>query len=127
MKILQMPFKFLFKWLDKLIKLLKTDRNTFFTYILTLLTIYVLVDRVTELLLMWFTGISVNYWGPIKYTLAIACPVFAFLFSGQSIYASSQFIKLTFVYLYAISLYTIGISMAVQWINFASWLLIISK
>lgn len=126
MKILQIPFKFLFKWLDKLIKLLKTDRNTFFTYILTLLTIYVLVDRVTELLLMWFTGISVDYWGPIKYTLAIACPVFAFLFSGQSIYASSQFIKITFVYLYAISLYTIGISMAVQWINFASWLLILS-
>lgn len=126
MKIFEIPLKFLGKWLDKLIKLLKTDRNTFFTYILTLCTIYVLVDRLTELLLMWFTGISVDYWGPIKYTFAMACPIFAFLFSGQSSFANSYLIKLTFVYLYVIALYTIGISMAVQWLNFAAWLLIMS-
>lgn len=126
MKILEIPLKFLGKWLDKLIKLLKTDRNTFFTYILTLCTVYVLVDRFTELLILWFTGISVDYWGPIKYTLAIACPVFAFLFSGQSAFANSYFIKLTFVYLYAMALYTVGISMAVQWLNFAAWLAILS-
>lgn len=126
MKIFEIPFKFLGKWLDKLIKLLKTDRNTFFTYILTLLTVYILVDRFSELLLMCFTGISVSYWGPIKYTFALACPVFAFLFSGQSAFASSHLIKLTFVYVYVIALYTIGISMAVQWINFIGWLLLLS-
>lgn len=126
MKILEIPLKFLGKWLDKLIKLLKTDRNTFFTYILTLCTVYVLVDRFTELLLMWFTGISVDYWGPIKYTFAIACPVFAFLFSGQSSFANSYLIKLIFVYLYGFALYVVGISMAVQWLNFGAWLLILS-
>ncbi len=125
-KIIEIPLKFIGKWIDKLIKILKTDRNTFFTYIFTLLTIYVLVDRFVELLFLWFTGISVNYWGPLGYTLAIACPVCAFLFSGCSSFAKSQFIKLTFVYLYGMALYTIGISMAVQWLNFASWLFILS-
>ena len=75
---------------------------------------------------MWFTGISVDYWGPIKYTFAIACPVFAFLFSGQSSFANSYLIKLIFVYLYGFALYTVGISMAVQWLNFGAWLLILS-
>lgn len=126
MKILEVPFKFLGKWIDKLIKLLKTDRNTFFTYIFTLLTIYVLVDRFVELLFLFFTGISVSYWGPIAYTFAIACPVCAFLFSGKSSFANSYLIKLTFVYLYIIALYTVGISMAVQWLNFAIWLFILS-
>lgn len=126
MKLLEIPLKFIGKWIDKLIKLLKTDRNTFFTYILTLCTVYVLVDRFTELMLMWFTGISVDYWGPIKYTFAIACPVFAYFLSGQSAFATSHFIKITFVHLYTISLYIIGISMAVQWMNFLCWILLMA-
>ena len=69
--------KFL-KYLDKFLKILKTDRNTFFTYILTLFTIYFAVDRIVEMLLITFTGISVDYWGPFMYTFALACPVFAF-------------------------------------------------
>ena len=79
------------KYLDKLLKILKTDRNTFFTYILTLCTIYIVIDRVVELLFLIFTGIGVSYWGPITYTIALACPVFAFLFSGSSKYASSEY------------------------------------
>ena len=65
------------KYIDKFLKLLKTDRNTFLTYILTLITIYLVIDRLVELLFLCFTGISLSYWGPIKYTLALACPVFA--------------------------------------------------
>ena len=67
--------------IDKFLKVLKTDRNTFFTYVLTLITAYVVIDRVIELLIMFFTGMSVSYWGPIRYTLALALPVFAFAFS----------------------------------------------
>ena len=70
------------KYIDKFLKLLKTDRNTFFTFVLSLLTVYIIVDRVVEVLILCFTGMSVSYWGPIKYTLALACPIFAFLFSS---------------------------------------------
>lgn len=110
------------KYLDKLLKILKTDRNTFFTYIFTLLTIYVVIDRVVEILFLIFTGIGVSYWGPITYTLALACPVFAFLFSGSSKYASSGKFKVTIIYMYAIVLYIIAISMFSQWINAALWM-----
>ena len=114
------------KLFDKFLKKLKTSRNTFFTYILTLLSIYILVDRIVELLFLFFTGVSVSYWGPIKYTLALACPVFAFLFSGSSEFVDSKNIKLTFAYIYIISLYIVGTSMVVQWMNQLIWLFLMS-
>lgn len=114
------------KYVDKLIKILKTDRNTFFTYIFTLATIYVLVDRVTEMLFMIFTGISVSYWGPLTYTAAMACPVLAFLFSGSSVYGRKGDIKLMIIYMYAIALYIMGISMVTQWLNMAGWIFLVS-
>lgn len=118
--------KILLKYIDKFLKWLGTDRNTFVTYILTLATIYIMIDRIAELLILFFTGIGVSYWGPITYTFALACPVFAFLFSGSSGFAKSYKLKVTFLYVYCISLYVIGISMAVQWINGLLWLLFVS-
>ena len=118
--------KKLLKYFDKFLKWLGTDRNTFVTYILTLATIYVMVDRIVELLMLFFTGIGVSYWGPITYTFALACPVFAFLFSGSSSFAKSYWTKITFLYVYCVSLYVVGISMAVQWINGILWLLFVS-
>lgn len=114
------------KYIDKFLKWLNTDRNTFFTYILTLATVYVLVDRIVELLILFFTGIGVSYWGPITYTIAIACPIFAFFFSGPSQFANSYKNKILFVYVYCAALYIVGISMAVQWINALLWLLFLS-
>ena len=114
------------KFIDKFLKLLKTDRNTFFTYILTLLTAYVLVDRVSEMLIMIFTGMSVSYWGPIKYTFAIACPIFAFLFSFPSKFCKTDENKISFFIAYCIALYLIGISAVVQWANRLGWILILS-
>ena len=116
----------LLKYIDKFLKFLKTDRNTFLTYILTLVSVYLLVDRLLEMLFLFFTGISVSYWGPIKYTLAMACPIFAFLFSGASSFAKSDNAKYSFVYLYVTALYIIGISMVSQWINQLLWLLFLS-
>lgn len=118
--------KKLLKYIDKFLKWLGTDRNTFVTYILTLATIYVMVDRIVELLMLFFTGISVSYWGPITYTFALACPVFAFLFSGSSSFAKSYWMKVGFLYVYCASLYVVGISMAVQWLNGLLWLLFVS-
>lgn len=114
------------KYIDKFLKKLKTDRNTFATYILTLLSIYIVIDRVVEILLIGFSGISVSYWGPIKYTLALACPVFAFYFSYASKFVTHQTIKLSFLYLYITILYLIVISMLIQWANKIGWLLLFS-
>ncbi len=114
------------KLFDKFLKKLKTNRNTFLTYILTLISIYILVDRVVELLFLFFSGISMSYWGPIKYTLALACPLFAFLFSGSSSFTKSDKTKLSFMYTYIVVLYTIVISMVVQWLNEGMWLLLMS-
>ena len=114
------------KYIDKFLKMLKTSRNTFATYVLTLITVYLAVDRIVEILLMIFTGVSFSYWGPIQYTLALACSIFAFLFSGASEFASSQAKKVTIFYIYVIGLYIIALSMFTQWLNMGAWLLLIS-
>ena len=114
------------KYIDKFLKFLKTDRNTFATYILTLITVYLAVDRVVEMLLMIFTGVSYSYWGPIQYTFALACPVFAYLFSGPSQFSTSKAKKVTLFYIYIIGLYIIAISMFTQWLNMGVWLLLLS-
>ncbi len=106
--------------------MLKTDRNTFATYILTLISIYIVIDRVVEILFIGFSGISVSYWGPIQYTLALACPVFAFYFSYASKFVTHSNIKLSFLYLYTMVLYLVVVSMVVQWVNQMGWLLLFS-
>lgn len=114
------------KYIDKFLNILKTDRNTFATYILTLISIYLVVDRLLEMVFLFLTGISVSYWGPLQYTLAIACPVFAYTFSGCSKFANSFDKKVTIFNTYIIALYIMGISMAVQWINQICWILLLS-
>ena len=114
------------KLIDKFLKKLNTNRNTFVTYILTLITIYLAIDRIVEMLLMIFTGVSYSYWGPIQYTFALACPVFAYLFSGPSEFSSSKARKVSLFYLYIIGLYIIAISMVTQWLNMGVWLFLIS-
>ena len=114
------------KYIDKFLKVLNTDRNTFATYILTLVTVYLAVDRIVEMLLMIFTGVSYSYWGPIQYTFALACPVFAYLFSGASKFATSKAKKVTLFYIYVIGLYIIAVSMFTQWLNMGAWLFLLS-
>lgn len=114
------------KYIDAFLKKLKTDRNTFVTYILMLVSIYIFVDRLAEILLIMFSGLSVSYWGPIKYTLALACPIFAFYFSPASKFATDKYTKETFFYVYAVALYVVCISMFIQWINQLGWLMLFS-
>ena len=115
------------KLLDKFLKHLNVNRNTFFTYILTLVTVYLAIDRIVEMLIMIFTGISSNYWGPIAYTFAIACPVFAYAFSCSSSYSDTRAAKVTLFYTFLIGLYIISLSMFVQYLNAIAWLLFISS
>lgn len=114
------------KYIDKFLKVLHTDRNTFVTYVFTLISVYLAVDRIVEMLLMIFTGVSYSYWGPFQYTLALACPICAFVFSGPSKFATSKAHKVTLFYVYAIGLYIIAISMFTQWLNMGAWLLLLS-
>ena len=114
------------KYIDKFLKKLNTNRNTFATFILTLITIYLGIDRIVEMLLMIFTGVSVSYWGPITYTFALACPIFSYLFSGGSSFTTSKKRKVTLFYIYMIGLYIIAISMFTQFLNRGAWLLLIS-
>lgn len=114
------------KLIDKFLKFLKTDRNTFFTYILTLATIYILVDRIVEFFFIVFTGVAYNYWGPIAYSLAFLCPVFAFLFSGSSKFIKCDDDKLGWFYAYCIALYLIAITMLTEWINKFCWIGLLS-
>lgn len=113
------------KIIDNFLKKLGASRNTFATYVLTLITIYLAVDRIVEFLLMLFTGVSYSYWGPIQYTLALACPIFAFLFSFPSEFATNKKKKVTLFYIYVIGLSIIAISMFTQWLNMGAWLLLI--
>ncbi len=114
------------KYIDMFLKKLKTDRNTFATYVLTLISVYITIDRVSEILFIMFSGISVSYWGPIKYTFAMACVVFAFYFSPSSKFVEDKNTKLQFFYTYTVILYIIVVSMVVQWINQLGWLLLFS-
>lgn len=113
------------KIIDNFLKKLGVSRNTFATYVLTLITVYLAVDRIVEFLLMLFTGVSYSYWGPIQYTLALACPIFAFLFSGSSEFASTKKKKVTLFNIYVIGLSVIAISMFTQWLNKLAWLLLV--
>ena len=113
--------------LDKFLKFLHTDRNTFFAFILTLVTIYLAVDRIVEMLMMIFTGISVSYWNPIQYTLALACPVFAFAFAAPSPYGDTRAMKVTLFYIFSIGLYVMALSLFTQYLNAGAWLLFMSS
>ena len=114
------------KYIDKFLKKLNTDRNTFATYVLTLLTLYLAVDRIVEILLMIFTGVSYSYWGPIQYTFALACPIFAYAFSGPSKFVNNKAQQVTVFYVFVIALYIITLSMFTQWLNMGAWLLLLS-
>ena len=102
------------KFIDNFLKKLGASRNTFATYVLTLLTVYLAVDRIVEFLLMVFTGVSYSYWGPIQYTFALACPIFAYLFSVPSEFATTKKKKVTLFYIYVIGLSIIAISMVLM-------------
>ncbi len=114
------------KLFDKLLKSLKTDRNTFFSYILILASIYVLVDRVVEFLFIAFTGVAYKYWGPIQYGIGFLCPIFAFLFSYSSKLVKSDDDKLHFLFAYIIALYILSITMITEFINKMCWIGLLS-
>ena len=67
-----------------ILKPLKINTNTFFSYIFALLAIYFTVDRACELISILLTGQCVDYWTPIQYTL-----VYISLVAGYAIICGS--------------------------------------
>lgn len=114
------------KLLDKFLKKLKTDRNTFFTYILTLISIYVIIDRVVEFLFIAFTGVAYTYWGPIQYGLGFISVIFAFQFSYASKLVNSDDDRLHWLYAYIIALYILTITMVTEFFNKLCWMGLLS-
>lgn len=114
------------KYIDKFLKTLGVSRNTFVTYIFTLITFYIAIDRIVEMLLMIFTGVAYSYWGPIQYTFALACPILAYMFAPASEFASNKPQKVTLFFTYIIGLSVIATSMFMQWLNMGVWLFLIS-
>ena len=112
------------RYFDKFLKVLKTDRTTFVTYILTLLTAYFIVDRIVEILFIAGSGLSVNYWGPFQYTFAFACATFAFYFSFASKFATGFKPRVGFLYAFFFVIYILAISMIIQWENQLCWYLL---
>ena len=107
---------------DKFLKFLKTDRDTFMTFVLLLVTVFLLVDRCTELLLMIFTGVAYNYWGPIAYAATYLVIIFAFNFSFASKYCKSDDDKVSWLLVYCICLYVLTICMLTEWVNKLIWI-----
>jgi len=114
------------KLIDKFLKCLKTDRNTFVTYILTLISAYIVIDRIVELLFIIFTGVAYSYWGPIQYGLAYLCPIFAFLFSYSSKFIKSDDDKLHYLFAYFIALYVLTITCFTEFVNKLCWIGLLS-
>ena len=111
---------------DKFLKFLKTDRNTFVTYVLLLITVFLLVDRCTELLLMIFTGVAYSYWGPIAYAAAYLVIIFAFNIAFSSKYVASDDDKVSWLLVYCICLYILTICMLSEWLNKLIWIGLLS-
>ncbi|MBR3134245.1 MAG: TraM recognition domain-containing protein [Clostridia bacterium] len=114
------------KLLDSFLKILKTDRNTFFTFVLSICSVYIIVDRLIEFFLIVFTGVAFEYWGPITYAIAYAFPVFAFLFSFPSKFVKRDVDKITLFISYCITLYILFIIMITEWINKLCWIGLLS-
>jgi hypothetical protein len=114
------------KHIDAFLKKLKTDRNTFVSYILLMFSIYIVVDRFIEIFLIGATGMSVSYWGPLKYTLAIACLTFALLIGFASKFVTEDTKKLSFLYIFVMGFFILVNSMLIQWANQICWVLLFS-
>ncbi len=114
------------KLLDKFLKVLKTNRNTFFTYLLTLVSIYIIVDRVFEFLLILLTGVASHYMGPIGYTISFLVLTFAYNFSYGSSYVKADDDKLGWLYAYLIGLYILVVTMITEWVNQLAWIGLLS-
>ena len=104
-----------------ILKPLKINTNTFFTYIFGILTIFLTVDRACELFSILFTGQLVDYWTPIQYSLAVIALVVGYNITCGSPLNTTLTHPMKFFIFYSICGYIIIFTMASQWINEILW------
>ena len=104
-----------------ILKPLKINTNTFFSYIFGLLIIYFTVDRSCEIISLLLTGQLVNYWTPIQYGLVYLCIVAGYSITCGSPLNTTITHPMKFFVFYSICGYIIIFSMAAQWINELLW------
>ena len=112
--------------MNKLYKKLKTDANTFWGFILTLLSIFLAVDRTVEMILMMVTGVGYSYWSMFTYAFVFLLPFLTFKIMLESKFMTHDNFKVSLFVFYG-SLFAIYVSaFAAQLINQSAWLLFLS-
>ena len=105
-----------------ILKPLKINTNTFFSYVFGLLAIYLTVDRGCELISLLLTGQCINYWTPLQYSLVYLAIVAGYAITCGSPLNTTLKHPMKFFVFYSICGYIIILAMAAQWINEALWL-----
>ena len=112
--------------MNKLYKKLKTDANTFWGFILTLICIYLAIDRTIEILLMIFTGVGYSYWGMLTYAVVFLLPFLTFKIMLESKFMTHDNLKVSMFVFYG-SLFSVYLTaFGAQLINQGAWLLFLS-
>ena len=104
-----------------ILKPLKINTNTFFSYIFGLLTLYFAIDRGCELISLLLTGQLVDYWTPIQYSLVYISLVLGYAITCGSPLNTTLTHPMKFFIYYSICGYIITFAMASQWINEILW------
>lgn len=112
--------------MNKLYKKLKTDANTFWGFIFTLICIYLTFDRLIEMLIMIFTGVGSSYWNVITYSLVFLFPFFTFKVMMESKFITYERIKIPLFIFYSSMFGIILMSFFSQLINQGAWLFLLS-
>lgn len=112
--------------MNKLYKKLKTDANTFWGFILTLICIYLAVDRTFEMILMIVSGVGYSYWGMFTYALVFLLPFVTFKIMIESKFLTHDNLIVSLFVFYG-SLFAIYVSsFGAQLINQGAWLMFLS-
>ena len=112
--------------MSKLYKKLKTDANTFWGFILTILCIYLAVDRTFEMILMMFTGVGYSYWNMIVYGFVFLLPFFTFKVMLESKFMTHDNFKVSLFVFYGSIFAVYLVSFGAQLVNQGAWILFLS-
>lgn len=106
---------------NKLLKNLKTDTNTFVGFILTLICVFLVADRVLEVLLMIFVGIGAFYWSPVFYILTFILIFFTFLIVLESKFVIYKDFKVSVFTFYGVLAALLTTAMITEKLNGILW------
>lgn len=114
------------KKFDKLLDKFNIDKSTFISYVFLLLTLYIVIDRVYEMIYVAVVGVATVYWHPIVYALAFLCPLVAFMYgcSSKQI-AKTPGHKIKLILMCGFSFYIMVVSMLIQYVNKLIWMVLV--